>query len=199
MVPTKIHKNTPRTCQLCFDVLMSWRRPNSGIYARGLLYLQSMASGLTHDGTGIRVRLSTFAGHTNMLPHFFGRLVISGDLSSHPGVIFPCFLPTLPEGEDFDQQGTFGRKLGELLQRNQEMIKIMEAEISAEKNIPRCRNRLIQRHYVILLLFWGGAGARAPFYLHTVSYFVILSCADSCGQCILAFFSAYGVLLYDVS
>eukprot|EP00434_Breviolum_minutum_P013995 symbB.v1.2.012343.t1/scaffold826.1/size159518/10 len=79
------------------------RRPNSGIYARGLLYLQSMASGLSHDGTGIRVRLSTFTG------------------------------------ENFDPQGTFGRKLRELLQRNQEMIQIMEAsELSKKEDLEWC-------------------------------------------------------------
>ncbi|CAL1171848.1 unnamed protein product [Cladocopium goreaui] len=38
------------------------RRPSSGIYARAFLYLQSMAAGRPHDGTGLRVRLSTFAG-----------------------------------------------------------------------------------------------------------------------------------------
>ena len=34
----------------------------SGIYARAFLYLQSMAAGRPQDGTGLRVRLSTFAG-----------------------------------------------------------------------------------------------------------------------------------------
>lgn len=43
--------------------------------------------------------------------------------------------PTSPEGENFDPQGTFGRKLRELLERNQEMIQIMEAEkIWQQKN-----------------------------------------------------------------
>eukprot|EP00435_Cladocopium_sp_Y103_P066149 s109_g28.t1 len=38
------------------------RRPKSGIYAGAFLYLQSMAAGQPQDGTGLRVRLSTFAG-----------------------------------------------------------------------------------------------------------------------------------------
>ena len=92
-----------------------------------------------------------------MLPHFFGRLVISGDLSSHPGVIFPCFLPTLPEGEDFDQQGTFGRKLGELLQRNQEMIKIMEAEILAEKKQSKMQKSIDTEALRDFAAFLGGS------------------------------------------
>ena len=49
--------------------------------------------------------------------------MISGDQVQVPGVPLAS-----PEGENFDPQGTFGRKLRELLQRNQEMIQIMEAE-----------------------------------------------------------------------
>lgn len=58
----KSTKKNSTDMSIVSTVLMCWRRPNSGIYARGLLYLQSMASGLSHDGTGIRVRLSTFTG-----------------------------------------------------------------------------------------------------------------------------------------
>lgn len=53
--------------------------------------------------------------------------------------MFQCFQhfpsPTSPEGENFDPQGTFGRKLRELLERNQEMIQIMEAEKNRQKKI----------------------------------------------------------------
>ena len=95
--------------------------------------------------------------------------MISGDQVQVPGVPLAS-----PEGENFDPQGTFGRKLRELLERNQEMIQIMEADKNRQKkkSNPRCRNRLIQRHYMIFCLmffFWGGGGdgARALFSMYT--------------------------------
>ena len=106
----------------------------------------------------------------NMLPQFFGRFQWFQVISSHPGVIFPCFLPTLPEGEDFDQQGTFGRQLHELLQRNQEMIKIMEAE-NRQKKI---QDAEVDWYRVITWFchfFGAGARARARFCLHTSWFF----------------------------
>ena len=54
--------------------------------------------------------------------------MISGDQVEVPGIPLAS-----TEGENFDPQGTFGRKLRELLQRNQEMIQIMEAEKIRQK------------------------------------------------------------------
>lgn len=153
-------KTTPQTCQLCQLCQPCWRRPNSGIYARGLLYLQSMASGLSHDGTGIRVRLSTFTGRIYLKGcHHFCWQIFWGDFRwSSPGPRCPpCFtgrwklwstghlwqkaswVATAKSGDDTDHGGGKNRQ-------------------KKRKN-PRCRNRLIQRHYMICFwccCFFGG-------------------------------------------